>query len=98
MHLLFMYGHNPLPYVARIPQQNLTDLGYFPIFSQTWDIFPYFPYSSGFSLTDKHFFKHLDTFLHQITFLSKREVETAYKDFLSNKSLRVLSYKHKLSC
>ncbi|KAF2368840.1 hypothetical protein FHG87_000395 [Trinorchestia longiramus] len=75
---------NTCPHAARMTLQKLTDLGYETLLHP--------PYSPDLSLTDYHFFKHLDNIFEQKTFRTKEEVESALMDFLASKSQKF--YRH----
>ena len=84
---VFKIGYNLLPdnaqlYIASITQKKLTKLTYETLLCP--------PFSSDLSPTHKHFF----TLFMPKKFHSKK-VETTFKDFLSSKHLKFLSYMYK---
>ena len=79
--VIFLFHDNIRPCVARMTLQKLIDL--------VFETLPQPPYSPDLSRTDYRFFKRWGTFTCQKQFRSKREVETAFKDFLASKPLEV---------
>ena len=59
--------------------QKLNELGY--------EVLPHSPYSSDLSLTDYHYFKHLNNFLQGKCFHNQQEKESAFPVFIESQSV-----------
>ena len=70
---------NARPHVAQLTLQKLNELSY-----ET--TLPHLPYSPDLSLTDYHFFKHLDNFLREKCFKSRDDAESAFNDFITSRN------------
>ena len=69
---------NARPHNAHLTLQKLNELGY--------ETLPHPPYSPDLSLTDYHFFKHLDNFLCEKCFKSRDDSESAFNDFIASRT------------
>ncbi|KOC70402.1 Histone-lysine N-methyltransferase SETMAR [Habropoda laboriosa] len=65
---------NARPHVSQITVQKLNSLKY--------ETLPHPPYLPDLSLTDYHFFKHLNHFLNEKTFMNQETVENAFQQFI----------------
>ena len=65
------------PHVSIITRQKLHRLNY--------KVLDYPPYSPDFSLTDFHFFKHLDNLLQEKCFRNPKDAETAFNEFVASR-------------
>ncbi|KOC60779.1 Histone-lysine N-methyltransferase SETMAR, partial [Habropoda laboriosa] len=68
---------NARPHISQITVQNLNTLKY--------ETLPHSPYLPDLSLTDYHFFKHLNHFLNEKTFMNQETVENAFKQLIVTK-------------
>jgi len=64
---------NIQPHVTQPTLQKLNELGY--------EVLPHSPYSPDLSLTNHHFFKHLNNFLQEKHFHNQQEAENAFQEF-----------------
>ena len=64
---------NIQPHVTQPTLQKLNELGY--------EVLPHSPYSPDLSLTNHHFFKHLNNFLQEKYFHNPQEAENAFQEF-----------------
>ncbi|KOC66868.1 Histone-lysine N-methyltransferase SETMAR [Habropoda laboriosa] len=65
---------NARPHVSQITVQKLNSLKF--------ETLPNPPYSPDLSPTDYHFFKHLNHFLNEKTFMNQEAVENAFEQFI----------------
>ena len=69
---------NTRPYVSITIRQKLHTLNY--------KVSDHPSYSSDFSLTDFHFFNHLDDFLQEKYFRNPKNAETAFNEFVASRT------------
>ncbi|KAE9415328.1 hypothetical protein Angca_007667, partial [Angiostrongylus cantonensis] len=69
---------NARPHVAETTLQTFNDLSY-----ETW---PHPPCTSDLSPTDYHFFKHLDSFLHEKCSANHDEAKNAFNEFIASRT------------
>ena len=70
---------NTWPHIVQSMLQKLKKLGY--------KVLPHLPYSPDFSLTNYHFFKHLNNFLQRKHFHNQQEAENAFHGFVKSWSM-----------
>ena len=70
---------NVQPHVTQPTLQKLNELGY--------KVLPHSPYSPDLSLTNYHFFKHLNNFLQEKHFHNQQEAENAFQEFSESWSM-----------
>uniref|UniRef100_A0A0N5CE35 Histone-lysine N-methyltransferase SETMAR n=1 Tax=Strongyloides papillosus TaxID=174720 RepID=A0A0N5CE35_STREA len=69
---------NAKSHVSNMTLQKLCELGY--------ETLPHSPYSLDLSLTDYHFFKHLNNFLTDKVFRNDDDIKTAFEAFVESRS------------
>ena len=70
--------YNTWPHITQPMLHKLNELGYKTL--------PHPPYSPDLSLTNYHFFKHLDNFLQGKCFHNQHEAENSFQEFIKSQS------------